>query len=54
MKIHNFYSKDEVKKAAWRMMQQGKDISVDMTRLIITEHNAEYHPKAENETPVAD
>ena len=39
MIIHNFYSKEEVKKAAWRMMQQGKDIAVDMTRLIITEYN---------------
>jgi hypothetical protein len=39
MIVHNFFSKEEVKKAAWRMMQQGKDISVDMTRLIITEWN---------------
>jgi hypothetical protein len=48
MIVHNFFSKEEVKKAAWRMMQQGKDISVDMTRLIITEWNTSDKDKVED------
>jgi hypothetical protein len=40
MTIHKFFSLEEVKKAAWRMQQQGRDIAVDANRLIITEYNS--------------
>jgi hypothetical protein len=35
MKIH-YTTKEELKKAVWRMVSQGHDISVDMKSLTIT------------------
>lgn len=45
MTVHKYYSLEEVKKAAWRLQQQGKDIAVDTNRLIITEFNSNEKSK---------